>query len=699
MLKSQTPPVQQDPVLAPFNGEPIHVFIRDKILREQLGVILAILGFMDVKVHPTEGAYLDNVRRLAALLVQSEGVFLVNPPLTVYGQAGKGKVTKDLGDFFNDLSLVLQRSKRDAAAIIAKCVPVFPDIQLTQKREKTITALARFGITGCFILKPQDSLSGLNPNFFRLRMKEQIMERLEEMRAYLQEYLPHRSSAFSDLMQKREERELSERKAEAENWIRNGIKAKAEGDFERSIECFKRAIELLPQDPEAYLESGRVYVQVKRYPKALVRFSQAQEVAETIPEPNKEIGNVRVEQVKERIEQGESPTSPGIMALLEDAMENFEAALKKAERIQEHSGEQEGGTGSESISRIAGEIVKLDLKSVLGKGHPMIKRFGDLARDSFKKIASQDPTALQPRQLMFLGLAALDDRNFDEAEQLFFRAVEYPEVFSEACNEITHLGIVVRKQVGSARAIEIYRRLLALSPHNRAAVCYNLAVSYSAEKNIIEAAGAIVQALHSDPSLPRNEIFYNNPGLNKVLDTTTRVFDRIALRLASTRVPLLVTKNVQLQEKLERLIAKKDKRSFRLLQHVVQVMPDFFLRESVASSKLILNYLRLKREQCREGKLPETRAFGDTLETLVKDMRRTPYPKRLVAYNKFKFQCLRILDMHGDVAEAAANLAKAAVCHPEYLDTPDFFASPRWVELAREVCRKLEAVDRARVRQ
>lgn len=687
-----------DDRLAPFRERAIHLFVRDKVLREQISVILAILGFINLKVHGTEGGYLDNVRRLAALLIQHEGVFLLNPPLVVYGQGGKAKIKKEFTDFFTDLSLVLGRSKKENFRIVSKCVPIFADIQLTQKREKTIAGLARHGVTGCFILKPQESLRGLNPNFYRVRMKEQIMERVEEVRAYLSEYLPHTEGALRELMQKREERELSERKAEADALMKSGHKAKAQGNFELAIECFKKAIDLFPQDPDAYLESGRVYVHVKQYPKALLRFSQAEELAENIPEPNKEIAMVRMLQVGERIAKGEAPDSPAIMALLEEAMQHFETALTKAEKVQAQREENEALGGAETVSRIASEMIKLDLRTMLGKKHPMVKRLGDLARESFRKIADQQPEALQPRQILFLGVAAMDDRNFPEAEEHFFKAVEFPDVFTEACNEITHMGIVVRKLVGARKAIEIYTRLLTHSPPNSAVVYYNLAVSFSVEKNYIESAGAIVQALFLDPTLAENTMFYNNPHLNQVMHKVTKVTERIAPRLSSVRVPVLTSRAVQLHEKMERLITRKDKRAFRLLQHVVEVMPEFFLREHVAASKVILNYMRTKREQCREGKLQETRDFGDYLEELVRDMRGVPYPKRLIAYNKLKLQCLRILEMHGETAQAAAFLTKAAVCHPEYLDKPEFFANPRLNDLAKDICGKVALIDKRRLK-
>ncbi len=391
MLKQNATSVPADETLAPFREHALHLFVRDKVLREQLSVILALLGFINLKVHNTEGGYLDNVRRLAALLVQHEGVFLLSPPLVVYGQGGMARVKKEFTDFFDDLSLVLSKSRKESVKNISKCVPVFADIQLTQKREMIIAGMVRYGVTGCFILKPQEPLRGLNPNFYRVRMKEQIMERVEEIRAYLAEYLPHQEGALEELMQKREELELSERKSEADAWMGKGNKAKSQGNFDQAIECFKKAIDLFPQDPEAYLESGRVYVHVKQYPKALLRFSQAEELAENIPEPNKEIAMVKVLQARDRIAKGESPTSPGIMELLAEALEHFQTALTKAENVQARRDENGALGGSETVSRIASEIVKLDLKTVLGKNHPMVKRMGDLARESFKKIASLQP--------------------------------------------------------------------------------------------------------------------------------------------------------------------------------------------------------------------------------------------------------------------------------------------------------------------
>jgi len=49
MRDNNTKPQEQGDLLAPFREEPIHTFVRDKVLREQLGVILAILGFIDRK--------------------------------------------------------------------------------------------------------------------------------------------------------------------------------------------------------------------------------------------------------------------------------------------------------------------------------------------------------------------------------------------------------------------------------------------------------------------------------------------------------------------------------------------------------------------------------------------------------------------------------------------------------------------------
>ena len=693
----ETPSPSIEEVLAPYHETAFHLLIRDQVLREQLGVILALLGFVRVRVHQTGGGYLEVVRKTAKLLMTEEGVFLVHPPLVI--QAESGQVRKELPQFFSDVALLLGKNRRDVVKYVAKCVPIFPDIQLTHKREMLLTALARFGVMGAFILKPQEPLERLNPNLYKVRMREQIMERVPEVGEYLSEYLTCLDGTGELLMHKKEERELSLRKAESDKWMQLGAKTKAAGDWEKSIECFKKAIDLFPQNPAAYLESGRVYVHVRKYTKALLRFNQAEEVAGGLPEPNKEIGHVRILQVQERIERGEAPNSPAIFKLLEDAVQNFEIALKKAERVQRLHVEEGDERRREAVARIASEMLKLDLKEMLGKKNPMVKRIGALAWEAFSKVSKEeDLEALGGRQLLFLGLAALDEKNYSEAEKHFFKAAAEKEHFEEACNELIVLGIHIRKFVGASHAIETYKKLLDLSPSNRAPIFFNLAVAYSTEKNIIEAAGAIAQALYIDPTLPKNEMFYGNAQLNAILDSVVRLFFKIMQRKASMPTAEVLVKAVNLQEKLENMIlANAEERAVLLLKHIKEVMPEFLKREHVVASKTIIRFMEAKRQAFAAETDVEKLDLATFLDTVLREAKEIKFSKRLIAFSSFKAQALRILRSKGDFSQTANLVTKAVVCHPEYADRSEFYASIRFLEMVEVVYNTFKSINRTKI--
>ena len=146
LAKDNTPAKES---LAPYKSRPFHLVIRDKLLREQVSVVLALLGFEFVTKHPVTGSYMDNVRRIAKLLAMEDGVFLINPPLMIQRQGGKVKIRKEFSDFFSDLSLLLSKGRRNAMKSISKCVPIFPDMQLTQRREQLILSLAEYGGLRC----------------------------------------------------------------------------------------------------------------------------------------------------------------------------------------------------------------------------------------------------------------------------------------------------------------------------------------------------------------------------------------------------------------------------------------------------------------------------------------------------------------------------------------------------------------------
>ncbi|AGW13224.1 tetratricopeptide repeat protein [Megalodesulfovibrio gigas] len=685
--------------LAPYRSIPIHLFISDPLLREQLRLIFSALKFEFVQEHPPGGGYLESVKILAQLLLQKKGLILANPPRAAMAQGGKVRVAKDVTDFFASLKSLLGRTRREERMVMAKCVPVFQDAQLPQKRELTILQLARFGIAGAFILGKQESLGALSPPLRKIRMQEQVMERFHELREYLLEFLPQMAGAQEVIQERLEEIELTERKAKADAMCRDAELARQARDWERAVLCYKRAIDLYPQDPQAYLESGRLYVRMRKYPRALLRFSQAEELAGGTPEPNKEIGIVRVLQVQERLEQGESPTHPEVMTLLKDAVANFEEALEKARQAKPLTEEEEDGTRSrEGVARIASELVKLDLKTMLGKNHPMVLALGNLARKAIEDVTPQDKEKLPAPQLIFLGLAALDSMQFDEADRLLFRAATEGGHFQEACDEIIHMGTVVRKTLGPAKAIDLYRRLMQLDPPRKAPIHYNLAVAYSVEGRSLEAAGSIAQAVYMDPTLPEEDMFYRNAQVHDVLGQTVSLFLEIDKR-ARALVPREVTsKAVSLQEDVEKtILAGQDVRAVRLLWHVATQLPEFMEREHVMASKTITEFLQRTAPILAASAKHASRELAAFFNHQLALRAEGGQNKRLIAYLRYKSLAMRALEVEQDAATAANFLAKAVLCHPEMVKAAELYASPSMLPLARELASRLQAVNMERI--
>lgn len=684
--------------LAPYLDSPVNLIIHDRMLRDQLRIILAMLGFGNVTVHPASRNYLENVRQTSQLLMKKKGLFLINPPQAIFGPGGKVRVKKEIPDFFLSVKSLVEKTRRDVLKTMSQCVPIFPDIQLPQKREAMILKLAQHGVSGAFILTPQESLASLSPSYRKIRLEEQINERMKEVRDYLGEYLPHMDGAVDKVMEKQEEIELSKRKDEADKWMEEGVKAKESGDFDRAVHCFTKAIELYPADPMAYLESGRAYTRLKQYPKALLRFNQAERVAESIPEPNKEIGTVRVLQVKDRLSRGESPKSPAIRELLEDALKHFETALKKAMKLKPLSPDDDKDPAAEGVTRIAGDIMKLNLQAMLGKGHPAVQKLSGLVRKAFDAATPGQAEQAPPNQLIVLGLAALNDGDYLAAERLFFKAAKDETLFAEACNQITSLGMVLRKREGPLKAIALYRHLLELDPPNKSVVCYNLALAYSLEKKGLESSSCLVQAMYLDPTLAETEAFYKSYQLNFVISKVVNLFSQAAKGAANTEVPGGVRKMIRLQDKLEALIlTKRDKESLLLLRQLAMQLPSFFKRTQVLASKVIMDNIQARAKSLSSAKDPRLKKLAGFLKSVIKHAQTQQVAPRLRSYHRFKTQALSVLARKGDQAQAAAYLAQALVSHPQMVKSVDLYASQVMSGLARTIFRRLGKVDMTKV--
>lgn len=692
--------VSDSDALAPYRDKPVYLCIYEKSLREQLKLIFSALKFTRVKELSAGSGYLESVKLLAQHLIQNDGLFLVSPPQAAVANGGKVRVSKDLTDFFSGVKVLLSKARRQEHVLLAKCVPVFQEIQFTQKREMTLLQLSKFGIPGAFILKKQEPLGSLTPQLRKIRLQEQVMERYQEIRNYLVDFLPHMEGARGMAQERLEEMELSERKAKADWAMQEAEKAKKARDWERAVLCYKRAIDIYPHDPNAYMESGKVYVRLQKYPRALQRFAQAQELAEGTPEPNKHIGLVRVLQVQERLEQGDSPTSEETMSLLQDALDNFDISLKKAMAIRPLTpDEEEGARSRETVARIAGDMMKLGLKETLGKRHPVVNALGNMARSAIEQVAPENMDQLPASHQLFMGLAALDAGKYEEAERLLFRAVQDKGQFAEACDDIIYMGTVVRKAVGAPQAIGIYEKLLALDPPRKPAVFYNLSVAFCVEGRELEGGGAIVQAVYLEPSLPEDAAFYKNVQIHKVLAKVLQLFGTLEARSRKVQVQEVLRRAVSLQEKIETAIqGAEDAAALRLVWHVASEMPDFFKREPVAASNVLQNFIKSKVRVLSASDKPATRTLGEFFAKHLEWLEGQQRNKRLLAHLHFKSKMLHALDGASPNEALAANfLTRAVLCHPESISSQELYASAPMLRLGKEIHSRLSAVDAAKV--
>ncbi|MDH5542983.1 MAG: tetratricopeptide repeat protein, partial [Nitrospinota bacterium] len=300
----------------------IRLFIFDKSTLSQSENFLRALKFNNVEVSPVPASYISAIQQLYLLLKKDDDLILVNPPLTVVN--GKTKIKKDITEYFSELKrLVHQKSKSDSIELLSKCVPIFPEANMLQIREKLLLSLAEFGITGAFILKQQESLIGLSQAAQKEKKAELMAERFNEIRTYLIDHFStNPDDAIKNIRLKMDEKELTRKKKESQKWMSQAEEYKKTKNYEEAINCYKKAIDAYPKDPAAYMESGKTYVRIQKYSRALERFKQASEISEDLPTPNQEIGNLRITQAREMIAKGANPENPQVKELLRDAIDN-----------------------------------------------------------------------------------------------------------------------------------------------------------------------------------------------------------------------------------------------------------------------------------------------------------------------------------------------------------------------------------------
>lgn len=520
-MSAQVLTVPEQDQLAPYRETPIRLFIRDQAFRAQIQQMLEKpLKFKNVVAVATGQAAADTIEKLSRLLLTEEAQIFFSPPSTTGKDAADNRVDA-LRQFLLNVQARMRQTGKDDEKILkgmAKLVPVFEEAENYQMRMKYLLTLAEFRITNAFIFPYAQSD----------KPKEQEAERLPLLRQLLVEHFTEKEQRLEELEQRKSEADLSTRKAQAEKLMKQGEDYKRSGNWEEAVQCFNKAIESMPDDPGLYLESGRGYTKLKKYGRAIQRFTEAEEVADSIPTPNQEIANVRIIQVKEMIAQGADPDSEQVTKLMTEAVASYKSAIAKAQALVPHSSDDKSDRAAEAVSNIASGIFKHELAETLGSRNAMVKELGGIARQSLESaVKDAGSVSLPTSQLICLALANVDKGEYADAEKLLFRAAEDKKYLLEACRELNYMGTQIRKAIGPREAIQLYMKILALDPPNKAAVHYNLAVSRHAAGDLIDAAGSIVEAVYTDPSLPTDDLFYKNAEVVHLMEILVDLFTRI----------------------------------------------------------------------------------------------------------------------------------------------------------------------------
>lgn len=519
--------------LAPHLDTPLKLFIQNSELGKKLQKMFSTsLGFKDVKIVPFPmGQGSASTQFAQHAMSTREGYIFVNVNHIPKIKPNAVPLEK-WKDYLFDVKKTIDNKRMSTEKTltdISKIVPIFEEAENFQIRIDFLQMFASFHIKHVFFLSKAASHDP----------KEQIKEWLPSVTDNLIDLLEGNTGKAEAIKHEAEEAKMASRKKEAERFMKEGDEFKKKGNFEEAVLRYNRAIDLFPTDLAPYIESGRGYAKLKKYSRAVGRFTEAEELSNEITTPNKEIAVVRVTQVREMLEGGADPESPEIKKLLDEATKNFQDAIKKAHDLQPLSKDEEGDRSTAAVSEIVGAMRGLELGDLLGARNPAAMAFAKISAEALKTEIGENLDTLPTSHLICAALIEIDKGNFEKGEQLLFRASEEKKYFEEAMRELNYLGTRLRKHKGPDDAVRLYDRIIALDPPNKGAVCYNLAAAWLEKGDRHRVGGYIVEAVYTDPSLPEDAMFYKNKDVVRLFDEARDLFRRVVelelVSLAPTR--------------------------------------------------------------------------------------------------------------------------------------------------------------------
>ena len=675
---------------------PIKLFIAEPNLLRQLKEALAALGFKQINEVAVNHNYFQAARQLYGEALGFDGLLLVNhPPQRLKDSTGRSYEDPTFADFYGSVASFNKSTRRQASDFLRNCIPVLAAAQDADIRQRIIEDLFPYGIMAVFLLNVQP---------MGIPKQDQVDERAHELDVYFSEFFLQKSRKLDQFKEFKSAEDLRQRREKSEKLLAEVKELKSLGQYDKAIALCREAAKVLPSDPEPYLEGGRLLVKKRKYPPAMQMFQDAEKVAEDLPAPNQEIGNLRVVQVKDYVERckqaGTQPSQEKIAEYLNEALENFQTALGKADSIKTLSRDKQEEKRQAAALAISDSIMTSGLGEVLGERHPMVAKLGLLAGETLHKHMPEGG-AMDPRyQVQFALMAFLEGKVSWAVDQLE-QAAGNPELFDDACQKLNFIGTQLRQSDRLKESVDIYQRLLALKPSFRGVVLFNLAVAHSArlagiskksspEARALErrALAIAVEALYVDPLLPKDKNFYANRVIAPILERANRIF----LAMAAHGEKSGVDRQCSLAcNKLEEFLDKGDKRSaLQYMYNLTGTLRPFFLEFDRHASEKVMNFADGLRPILAKNPKPNMQVFGKVLTVLVnrgKSAQKTLGAERHPALTRV-FEALNRADQAG----ASRELALALSSQPDLMKEQAIAGDETLANLSREITKKLGGI-------
>lgn len=676
-----------------FAGTKISLFLFSPVLRQHFTIILKHLGFEDVTDHDVPRNYFEALKRLISIIPGESEVILLNLPPKPTPAGKKGDVDpifEQINAAYLDIKTSLSKRSSDPLKLLSKTIPVLEVGDYL--RDKLVEVLFRYRVPAAFFMSAVNPTGHLKGARKSQAARENLETHIGELTTYLNQYFRDKDEIVAMADEKLSEKELSERKKKYDDLMIQAEACKERRDYETAINLLRQAIEVFPRDIEAYLESGRLYVRRREYGRALSRFSQAEDLFQDAPSPNKEIASVRLTQVKEKIEAGADPNSPEILELMNEAVANFAEAHEKAlEMDRKHAGDPD----FEQPLVVGQEILKWNMSDILGAKHPAVKALMDVAEKSTEGLDKLPVDQLTTSQCLTLGLQALESGDVAKAARYYFRAIRDQNRFTEVCTEINYVGIRLRNMGKIEDALKIYNRLLKHKPHNQGSVYWNMAIAFAHKDDPMQAVGYATRCLYTDPYMSKEKEFY---------DSLTPKLAQIMMRLIKAlRLILSQQKKIKQNDQLKKLYGAREKLiqlihegkkpdALKMYLTIFKQASKFTVRPEFYGDGVIPEFLVDVKSILEKN--PKQQATVRTINGYLKYVSEHKLPPQLSHFFKLTHAAQQAVAQDADQHKAAYYLGQAIIVAPaSYFARPDFFSRDTLPALVREIAGKFQYVD------